>query len=110
MGPAFAKSTQAGWHNDSIYFPGPLQGHQEPVDATLAESPQSALSGVARMLIGRPRRRPVKQAREKKTSFVNVLIASGQVAPKDPRTLSPVPWHCRCWTWKRWTRSACRLG
>ncbi len=89
MGPAFAKSTQAGWHNDSIYFPGPLQGHQEPVDATLAESPQSALSGVARMLVhaGKLTTKAaedlVKQAREKKTSFVNVLIASGQVAPKD---------------------------
>jgi type IV pilus assembly protein PilB len=59
------------------------------VDATLAESPQSALSGVARMLVhaGKLTTKAaedlVKQAREKKTSFVNVLIASGQVAPKD---------------------------
>ena len=59
------------------------------VETTLAEPLQSALSGVARMLVhaGKLQAKAaedlVKQAREKKTSFVNAVIASGQVSPAD---------------------------
>ncbi len=59
------------------------------VETTLAEPLQSALSGVARMLVHAGKLQPkaaedlVKQAREKKTSFVNAVIASGQVSPAD---------------------------
>ena len=55
------------------------------VETTLAEPAQSTLSGVARMLVhaGKLQAKAaedlVKQAREKKTSFVNTVIASGQV-------------------------------
>jgi type IV pilus assembly protein PilB len=59
------------------------------VETTLAEPLQSALSGVARMLVhaGKLQAKAaedlVKQAREKKLSFVNAVIASGQVSPVD---------------------------
>jgi type IV pilus assembly protein PilB len=59
------------------------------VETTLAEPLQSALSGVARMLVHAGKLQPkvaedlVKQARDKKTSFVNAVIASGQVSPAD---------------------------
>jgi type IV pilus assembly protein PilB len=59
------------------------------VETTLAEPLQSALSGVARMLVhaGKLQAKAaedlVRQAREKKTSFVNAVIASGQVSPAD---------------------------
>ncbi len=59
------------------------------METTLAEPLQSALSGVARMLVhaGKLQAKAaedlVKQAREKKTSFVNAVIASGQVSPAD---------------------------
>jgi type IV pilus assembly protein PilB len=59
------------------------------VETTLAEPAQSTLSGVARMLVhaGKLQAKAaedlVKQAREKKTSFVNTVIASGQVSPAD---------------------------
>jgi len=59
------------------------------VETTLAEPLQSSLSGVARMLVhaGKLQAKAaedlVKQAREKKTSFVNAVIASGQVSPVD---------------------------
>ncbi|RZJ85324.1 MAG: type IV-A pilus assembly ATPase PilB [Massilia sp.] len=59
------------------------------VETTLAEPLQSALSGVARMLVhaGKLQAKAaedlVKQARDKKTSFVNAVIASGQVSPAD---------------------------
>ncbi len=60
-----------------------------PVDTTLAEPPQSALSGVARVLVHAGKLKPqaaedlVKLAREKKTSFVNAVMASGTVTPND---------------------------
>jgi type IV pilus assembly protein PilB len=59
------------------------------VETTLAEPLQSSLSGVARMLVhaGKLQAKTaedlVRQAREKKTSFVNAVIASGQVSPAD---------------------------
>jgi type IV pilus assembly protein PilB len=59
------------------------------VETTLAEPHQSALSGVARMLVHagklpvKAAEELVRQAREKKTSFVTALIASGQVSPTD---------------------------
>jgi type IV pilus assembly protein PilB len=59
------------------------------VETTLAEPLQSSLSGVARMLVhagklpAKAAEDLVKQAREKKTSFVNAVIASGQVSPSD---------------------------
>jgi len=59
------------------------------VDTTLAEPPQSALSGVARVLVHAGKLKPqaaedlVKLAREKKTSFVNAVMASGTVTPND---------------------------
>ncbi len=59
------------------------------VDTTLAEPPQSALSGVARVLVHAGKLKPqaaedlVKLAREKKTSFVNTVMASGTVSPAD---------------------------
>ncbi len=59
------------------------------MDATLAEPPQSALSGVARMLVHAGKLQAkvaedlARQAREKKISFVNSVIASGAVSPVD---------------------------
>jgi len=59
------------------------------VETTLAEPLQSSLSGVARMLVhaGKLQAKAaedlVKQSRDKKTSFVNAVIASGQVSPSD---------------------------
>ncbi len=59
------------------------------METTLAEPLQSALSGVARMLVhaGKLQAKAaedlVRQAREKKTSFVNAVIASGQVTASD---------------------------
>jgi type IV pilus assembly protein PilB len=59
------------------------------VETTIAEPLQSSLSGVARMLVhagklpAKAAEDLVKQAREKKTSFVNAVIASGQVSPFD---------------------------
>jgi type IV pilus assembly protein PilB len=59
------------------------------VETTLAEPLQSALSGVARMLVhaGKLQTKAaedlVKQARDKKTSFVNAVIGSGQVSAAD---------------------------
>lgn len=56
---------------------------------TLAEAPQSALSGVARVLVhaGKLNEKAaeglVKSAREKKISFVASVIASGAVSPAD---------------------------
>ena len=56
---------------------------------TLAEAPQSALSGVARVLVhaGRLNAKAaeelVKSSREKKTSFISSVIAAGAVAPSD---------------------------
>ena len=56
---------------------------------TLAEAPQSALSGVARVLVhaGKLTEKAaeglVKSAREKKISFVSAVIASGSVTPVD---------------------------
>ena len=56
---------------------------------TLAEAPQSALSGVARVLVhaGRLNAKTaedlVKSAKEKKTSFISSVIAAGAVAPSD---------------------------
>ncbi|MBW8846092.1 MAG: type IV-A pilus assembly ATPase PilB [Burkholderiales bacterium] len=67
-------------------LPSPTQLH---VETTLAEPLQSALSGVARMLVhagklpAKAAEDLVKQARDKKTSFVNAVIASGQVSPFD---------------------------
>ena len=59
------------------------------METTLAEPLQSSLSGVARMLVhagklqGKAAEDLVRQAREKKTSFVNAVIASGQVSAAD---------------------------
>ncbi len=59
------------------------------METTLAEPLQSSLSGVARMLVhaGKLQAKAaedlVKQAREKKASFVNAVIASGLVSPVD---------------------------
>ena len=59
------------------------------METTLAEPLQSALSGVARMLVhaGKLQAKAaedlVRQSREKKISFVNAVIASGQVSPAD---------------------------
>ena len=59
------------------------------METTLVEPLQSALSGVARMLVhaGKLQAKAaedlVKQAREKKISFVTALIASGQVSAAD---------------------------
>ncbi len=56
---------------------------------TLAEAPQSALSGVARVLVhaGKLNEKAaeglVKSAREKKISFVAAVIAAGAVSPAD---------------------------
>ncbi len=56
---------------------------------TLAEAPQSALSGVARVLVhaGRLNAKTaeelVKSSRDKKTSFISSVIAAGAVAPSD---------------------------
>jgi len=56
---------------------------------TLAETPQSALSGVARVLVhagkleAQAAEALVKSAREKKTSFVASVIAAGAVSPTD---------------------------
>ena len=56
---------------------------------TLAEAPQSALSGVARVLVhaGRLNAKTaeelVKSAKEKKASFVTSVISAGAVAPAD---------------------------
>ena len=59
------------------------------MEPTLAEPPQSALSGVARMLVhaGKIQAKVaedlVRQAREKKTSFVSSVISAGVVTPSD---------------------------
>ncbi|SEL69641.1 type IV pilus assembly protein PilB [Roseateles sp. YR242] len=59
------------------------------MDTTLAEPPQSALSGVARVLVHAGKLQPkaaedlVRLAREKKTSFVNAVMAAGTVTPSD---------------------------
>ncbi|MEJ6006423.1 type IV-A pilus assembly ATPase PilB [Paucibacter sp. AS339] len=59
------------------------------MDATLAEPPQSALSGVARMLVHAGKLQAkvaedlARQAREKKISFVNSVIAAGMVSSVD---------------------------
>jgi type IV pilus assembly protein PilB len=56
---------------------------------TLAEAPQSALSGVARVLVhaGRLNAKTaedlVKSAKDKKSSFVSAVIGAGAVAPTD---------------------------
>lgn len=59
------------------------------METTLVEPLQSALSGVARMLVhaGKLQAKAaedlVKQARDKKVSFVTAVITSGQVSPSD---------------------------
>ncbi len=56
---------------------------------TLAEAPQSALSGVARVLVHAGKLNPkvaedlVKSAKEKRSSFVASVIAAGAVSPAD---------------------------
>ena len=56
---------------------------------TLAEAPQSSLSGVARVLVHagklntKTAEELVKSAREKKSSFISSVIAAGAVAPAD---------------------------
>jgi len=56
---------------------------------TLADAPQSALSGVARVLVHAGRlnvktaEELVKSSREKKASFISSVIAAGAVAPSD---------------------------
>ncbi|MBB3195737.1 type IV-A pilus assembly ATPase PilB [Roseateles terrae] len=65
------------------------------MDTTLADPPQSALSGVARVLVHAGKLQPkaaedlVRLAREKKTSFVNAVMASGTVtSPELAHTLA----------------------
>ena len=59
------------------------------VETTLAEPPHSALSGVARVLVhagklqAKAAEELVRQAREKKISFVNSVIAAGAVSSYD---------------------------
>ena len=59
------------------------------METTLAEPPQSALSGVARMLVhaGKLQAKAaedlVRQSREKKISFVNAVIAASAISPSD---------------------------
>jgi type IV pilus assembly protein PilB len=69
---------------------------QTPVD-TLADIPQSSLSGVARVLVhaGKLQQKTaealVKTAKERKTSFVAALIEAGTVSPSElAHTLSSV--------------------
>ena len=56
---------------------------------TLAEAPQSSLSGVARVLVhagklnGKAAEALVKSAGERKVSFVSALIAAGSVSAAD---------------------------
>jgi type IV pilus assembly protein PilB len=56
---------------------------------TLADAPQSALSGVARVLVhagklnARTAEELVKSSREKRSSFVQAVIAAGAVSPAD---------------------------
>ena len=65
-----------------------LCGGQADVD-TLAEAPPSALSGAARVLVhagklnAKAAEELVRQAKEKKTSFVSSVIASGALSPSD---------------------------
>lgn len=65
------------------------------MDTTLADPPQSALSGVARVLVHAGKLQPkaaedlVRLAREKKTSFVSAVMASGTVtSPELAHTLA----------------------
>lgn len=59
------------------------------MDSTLIDPPQSALSGVARVLVhagklpAKAAEDLVKQAREKRVSFVNAVMAAGAVTPSD---------------------------
>lgn len=59
------------------------------MEPTLAEPSQSALSGVARMLVHAGRMQPkqaedlMRQAREKKISFVNAVVGAGLVSSAD---------------------------
>jgi len=59
------------------------------VDTTLADPPHSALSGVARVLVhaGKLQAKAaedlVRQSKEKKTSFVSAVIASGAISSAD---------------------------
>ena len=56
---------------------------------TLAEAPQSALSGVARVLVhagklnAKTAEDLVKQAKDKKASFVTTVMGAGAVSPAD---------------------------
>jgi type IV pilus assembly protein PilB len=62
--------------------------NQQAVD-TLAEAPQSSLSGVARVLVHAGKLNSklaedlVKSSREKRSSFVSAVIAAGAVSPAD---------------------------
>jgi type IV pilus assembly protein PilB len=59
------------------------------VDTTLADAPSSALSGVARVLVHAGKLNPkaaedlVRSAKEKRSSFVSAVIASGAVTPSE---------------------------
>lgn len=69
----------------------PTTEHSESrhVDTTLADPPHSALSGVARVLVhaGKLQAKAaedlVRQSKEKKTSFVSAVIASGAISSAD---------------------------
>ena len=56
---------------------------------TLAEAPQSSLSGVARVLVHAGKLNAkvaedlVKSSRDKRSSFVSAVIAAGAVSPND---------------------------
>lgn len=69
--------------------PGLAQERLMNVDTTLVEPPHSALSGVARVLVhaGKLQAKTaedlVRQAREKKTTFVAAVMAANAVSPAD---------------------------
>ncbi|MDR7331092.1 type IV pilus assembly protein PilB [Kinneretia asaccharophila] len=83
---SFAAGRVHDWHNRRT---SSVVANIPHVETTLVEPLQSALSGVARMLVHAGKLQPkaaedlVKQARDKKTSFVNAVITSGQVSPAD---------------------------
>jgi type IV pilus assembly protein PilB len=69
--------------------PGLAQERLMNVDTTLVEPPHSALSGVARVLVHAGKLQVktaedlVRQAREKKTTFVAAVMAANAVSPAD---------------------------
>lgn len=77
------------WLSPVPCCPGLAQERLMNVDTTLVEPPHSALSGVARVLVhaGKLQAKTaedlVRQAREKKTTFVAAVMAANAVSPAD---------------------------